>query len=272
MVEPGPLPVGWTERSDPRSGKKYYQDNVSKLTSWTRPLRKDYLDRESCPDGWTVAWDDRSQKVYYKDNINRKTCWERPTTQSTRVTPVVAAKPTDNLPNGWSKTWDPVMKRWYYKDGVNKLTQWDRPTGPALLKSIDPRLKAKKKPTDKDLLMAEYEGLLTAIMIDCRISSKEAAALSKWRQTNKFDEDDHKNTLKKLGCTEEQFDKLKDFEDDVKGDDECIVCMDERKNTILFPCRHMCLCTECAGMLENGDKPECPVCRQKIEEVIRVFR
>lgn len=42
---------------------------------------------------------------------------------------------------------------------------------------------------------------------------------------------------------------------------ECIICMSEVKDTIVLPCRHMCLCFDCANTIRNrSDK--CPLCRQ----------
>ena len=31
-----------------------------------------------------------------------------------------------------------------------------------------------------------------------------------------------------------------------KNDEKCIICMDNDKNVIIWPCNHMCLCDECA--------------------------
>ncbi len=42
---------------------------------------------------------------------------------------------------------------------------------------------------------------------------------------------------------------------------ECIVCMSEVKDTIVLPCRHMCLCLECANVI-RGKTDRCPLCRQ----------
>lgn len=42
---------------------------------------------------------------------------------------------------------------------------------------------------------------------------------------------------------------------------ECIVCMSEVKDTIVLPCRHMCLCSECADTI-RGRSDKCPLCRQ----------
>ena len=42
---------------------------------------------------------------------------------------------------------------------------------------------------------------------------------------------------------------------------ECIICMSEMKDTIVLPCRHMCLCSECANTI-RGRSDKCPLCRQ----------
>lgn len=44
---------------------------------------------------------------------------------------------------------------------------------------------------------------------------------------------------------------------------ECVVCLSMRRDTLLLPCRHMCLCLPCAESLcLQSDK--CPICRQGI--------
>mmetsp|Transcript_10523 Transcript_10523/g.13340 ORF Transcript_10523/g.13340 Transcript_10523/m.13340 type:complete len:86 (-) Transcript_10523:38-295(-) len=48
----------------------------------------------------------------------------------------------------------------------------------------------------------------------------------------------------------------------------CIVCEECEKNTLLLPCRHLCLCEKCAK-LEN--MLHCPLCRCEIKEKIKVF-
>ena len=42
---------------------------------------------------------------------------------------------------------------------------------------------------------------------------------------------------------------------------ECIACLSNAKDTVVLPCRHMCLCSACAeGVKSRSDK--CPLCRQ----------
>lgn len=50
--------------------------------------------------------------------------------------------------------------------------------------------------------------------------------------------------------------------------DLCIVCADAKKNIMLLPCNHMCLCKECANL--NRFK-YCPICRTEVEGSNVVF-
>ena len=44
--------------------------------------------------------------------------------------------------------------------------------------------------------------------------------------------------------------------------DECVICMVAPKDTAVLPCRHMCMCSECAKVLRLV-REECPICRTK---------
>lgn len=56
---------------------------------------------------------------------------------------------------------------------------------------------------------------------------------------------------------------------DVESGKECIICLTEAKNTAVLPCRHMCLCSDCAKELRLQSN-KCPVCRQPIEELLEI--
>ncbi|KAL8540801.1 hypothetical protein ACS0TY_002134 [Phlomoides rotata] len=56
---------------------------------------------------------------------------------------------------------------------------------------------------------------------------------------------------------------------DVDSGKECIICLTEVKNTAVLPCRHMCMCSDCAKMLRLQSN-KCPVCRQPIEELLEI--
>ncbi|KAJ3676307.1 hypothetical protein LUZ60_003719 [Juncus effusus] len=62
--------------------------------------------------------------------------------------------------------------------------------------------------------------------------------------------------------------EVKDFEEEDLGK-ECVVCLSEPRDTAVLPCRHMCLCSECAKALRLQSN-KCPICRQPIEQLIEI--
>mmetsp|Transcript_35169 Transcript_35169/g.56773 ORF Transcript_35169/g.56773 Transcript_35169/m.56773 type:complete len:181 (-) Transcript_35169:116-658(-) len=45
-------------------------------------------------------------------------------------------------------------------------------------------------------------------------------------------------------------------------DGDCLVCLTEPKDTILLPCRHMCMCRDCLLKMVTA---KCPICRTMIQ-------
>jgi hypothetical protein len=41
---------------------------------------------------------------------------------------------------------------------------------------------------------------------------------------------------------------------------ECVICMTELRDTVVIPCRHMCLCHQCAEIMKF-ESIKCPICR-----------
>ncbi len=50
----------------------------------------------------------------------------------------------------------------------------------------------------------------------------------------------------------------------------CAICLESPRNAIFTPCNHLVSCYDCSKRLHACDK-ECPICRQKINEVIRIY-
>ena len=46
----------------------------------------------------------------------------------------------------------------------------------------------------------------------------------------------------------------------------CVVCIEKPKSVVMFPCKHLSTCTNCAAMID-----ECPMCRAPIENRLEVF-
>ena len=55
------------------------------------------------------------------------------------------------------------------------------------------------------------------------------------------------------------------------GDFLCVVCCANRKDRMLKPCNHVCLCSECATEIYHHLHGRCPICRGTISGVERVY-
>ncbi|XP_026445078.1 E3 ubiquitin-protein ligase SP1-like isoform X1 [Papaver somniferum] len=49
--------------------------------------------------------------------------------------------------------------------------------------------------------------------------------------------------------------------------DLCVICLEQEYNAVFVPCGHMCCCTTCSSHLTS-----CPLCRRRIEQVVKTFR
>ncbi|KAL3873919.1 hypothetical protein ACJMK2_036996 [Sinanodonta woodiana] len=56
----------------------------------------------------------------------------------------------------------------------------------------------------------------------------------------------------------------------VEIDHDCAICLDRLRDCLLQPCHHMVTCCNCASLLINR-RDGCPICRQNITEIIRVY-
>ena len=61
--------------------------------------------------------------------------------------------------------------------------------------------------------------------------------------------------------------------EEVKAEESnlCVVCLDGKRSHLFAPCGHQCACVDCAKLLEHNGDP-CPICRNQIESVVRVFQ
>jgi hypothetical protein len=50
---------------------------------------------------------------------------------------------------------------------------------------------------------------------------------------------------------------------------QCVVCLTNRKEIVLLPCWHMCLCAECTPQILKSGK--CPVCQTNIQGNAKIF-
>ena len=60
-------------------------------------------------------------------------------------------------------------------------------------------------------------------------------------------------------------------ETDIANTNECCVCLEKTRNTVLVPCHHMCLCESCAEDIMKNLKASCPLCRAEVQKTIKIF-
>ncbi len=53
----------------------------------------------------------------------------------------------------------------------------------------------------------------------------------------------------------------------------CVVCQENQRDTLILPCRHLCLCHVCIEKLPGHDigRRCCPLCRKVIQDTLKVF-
>ncbi|KAK2188599.1 hypothetical protein NP493_127g02020 [Ridgeia piscesae] len=54
----------------------------------------------------------------------------------------------------------------------------------------------------------------------------------------------------------------------------CVVCQDQEKNVLMLPCKHMCLCVNCAHSIASSRtrmRRICPLCRAPFHTVMNVY-
>jgi hypothetical protein len=59
----------------------------------------------------------------------------------------------------------------------------------------------------------------------------------------------------------------RDGEDEEDVSSECVICMDSKKNYLIEPCMHLCICSNCVDKVKDS----CPVCRGKVTKKTRIF-
>ena len=57
--------------------------------------------------------------------------------------------------------------------------------------------------------------------------------------------------------------------EDEEGGGECVICMSEPRDTLILPCRHLCLCQLCADSLRYQAN-NCPICRAPFRALLQI--
>lgn len=109
------------------------------------------------------------------------------------------------------------------------------------------------------------ESTLIPLVVEIRSANKNSnpapfeASIMKFMKTTNGDWI-VKVLKQKFTVTGRSFELYELFGADNEGN-ECIVCMTLPKDTSVLPCRHLCLCKECANVLRVQHNSRCPICR-----------
>ncbi|XP_074647977.1 uncharacterized protein LOC141903657 [Tubulanus polymorphus] len=55
------------------------------------------------------------------------------------------------------------------------------------------------------------------------------------------------------------------------NDNQCLICLENDADTVLYQCGHLCMCQGCAYALKERSA-KCPVCRAPIKDMLRVYK
>ncbi|CAM6089923.1 unnamed protein product [Calypogeia fissa] len=64
------------------------------------------------------------------------------------------------------------------------------------------------------------------------------------------------------------------IDNNVEGNDAekgCVICKSRPRDVVLLPCRHMCLCSECAEVSTFKTNRLCPICQTPVERLLQII-
>lgn len=257
---------GWTEATDPKTGKTYYYNKQTKKTQWTKPAEMEEAastpaaaaateDPENVAANWAESTDPKSGRKYYYNRVTKKTSWKMPPcmggedTASTAAAAPAAASATTaaapaaapaaanddpaNVPANWREATDPSSGRKYYYNKVTKVTSWKKPAcldedggnapaaapaAPGAAAAAAPAAAAEtpKKAFDEDFLPGKKKKL---------DSDDEDAEKKTMARKKLLDSDDDEKPKKKALDSDDDSDSGADSDadsDDEKGDDSAM--------------------------------------------------
>ena len=51
---------------------------------------------------------------------------------------------------------------------------------------------------------------------------------------------------------------------------DCVICLSDSRSVMVYPCRHLCLCRDCASALTT-QQPKCPICRNPAKFLLKIL-
>jgi len=60
-------------------------------------------------------------------------------------------------------------------------------------------------------------------------------------------------------------------DEELEFEEECVICMSEKKTNLFVPCGHRCVCENCAQIIIDGTDAKCPICRAVPSTHVKMF-
>jgi hypothetical protein len=80
---------------------------------------------------------------------------------------------------------------------------------------------------------------------------------------------ENKTIISSVSDSSNKFMSPEEQEDECNSAAECVVCLSDPRDTLILPCRHLCLCYACADSLRYQAN-NCPICRAPFRALLQI--
>merc|ERR1719233_1339640 len=116
--------------------------------------------------------------------------------------------------------------------------------------------------------LTDLQSYLRGCAADNHINEHEKKGLEIQRKNRNITPEQHIQVLKNLCISLEEYEQM--LKPKRTGTDMCASCMNNPREIVLLPCRHLVLCEGCS-VGEGGKHITCPKCGEEARETIKAF-
>eukprot|EP00727_Mastigamoeba_balamuthi_P006571 m51a1_g2534 putative nedd4-like e3 ubiquitin-protein ligase wwp2 (409) ;mRNA; r:250450-252196 len=267
------LPANWEMRRDAASNRYYYIDHFMRRTMWALP--PEVMAAVRVPPSWEARTDPRTGRLYFIDHANRTTSWTNPlaaagSPSSSSSSPAVArpvASPAQgqhaSVPSasGLPRFEHPVIDpRVAELEQMGFSRQAAQEAAAACPDAAVPQLV-------EHILQRRLQGVHLVRERAGSTPAQSGSPGAQGAQDAGAQSTKSESPAPEGAQAQAQAQGQQQEEGAQSADGTCTVCMERKIDVVLLKCGHMCVCSQCASSLKN-----CPICRNPISEIVRVFR
>lgn len=72
---------------------------------------------------------------------------------------------------------------------------------------------------------------------------------------------------------DEFYHEILDVSEEARDGSVCVICMEKPKDSLFYPCGHMCVCGPCGKLFMGQARHKlCPICRVRIVNIVKVYK